>query len=516
MSSTFETLPDEILMIIFQYSGDVHTILRTFLGINQRINRILIDKRLHLLIDYLSIYSRHVSINDYYNSIVFYEVSHHLSSINGTVTEQQLSQYFRSIISFHIQEQYKQLGSELQSKLMMFQAQRQQLTDDEIIDVDNQLNQVFNNLRQYPININDLRQIQFLVHKRGARLECDDSKNSSFNFAMAINRLLHHDLNNMKCNNKQLFHLLTQLFKTLIISNPHLLKNEDYYIYTGYTTWLFLLYSVYKTQCYRYNSSVFSVNMDCYQAVISLLFFALQYQRLQPNIEDWIQKILFNILNMIRVSDSVKEQDIFIEIAQWEILNIVIDIYSATGTTSWQDDVNDSFQSILGDLINKNRLDVINVIYHRLDHVRYFFNQSSNCRTMVDKMTRSKIGRQLLKTFMDEKPLETWITKKDLVFVLLQKKERKLLERLLKLYPFLIHQLDENGNDPLLHICLKVRGCRHRIVEFLITMKPDFQRKNFNNENFFNVIHLKRNQQLLEKLNIQDIIEINHEQIFNN
>ncbi|CAF4506194.1 unnamed protein product, partial [Rotaria sp. Silwood2] len=38
---------------------------------------------------------------------------------------------------------------------------------------------------------------------------------------------------------------------------------------------------------------------------------------------------------------------------------------------------------------------------------------------------------------------------------------RKLLEKLLKLSPYLINQLDEKGNDPLLYILLKVHGCRH-------------------------------------------------------
>jgi hypothetical protein len=43
--SRLETLPDEILMIIFRYSGDVYSLFRSFFGLNQRLNQILIDKR---------------------------------------------------------------------------------------------------------------------------------------------------------------------------------------------------------------------------------------------------------------------------------------------------------------------------------------------------------------------------------------------------------------------------------------------------------------------------------------
>jgi hypothetical protein len=132
---------------------------------------------------------------------------------------------------------------------------------------------------------------------------------------------------------------------------------------------------------------------------------------------------------MMPAIDSVKRNGIFNENAQWEILKIITDIYILTGATSWPNNEDDRFQSILGDLINRNRVDVILFIYHRLDHVRHFFNQSSHCRTIVDNMTDIQRGRQLLKTFMDEKLLERWVTGKDLVFILLQKKERKLLEK---------------------------------------------------------------------------------------
>ncbi|CAF3942968.1 unnamed protein product [Rotaria sp. Silwood1] len=512
MSSTFETLPDEILMIIFRYSGDVHTILRAFLGLNQHLNRILIDKRLHLLTDILSINSRYAFFDSYYNSAVFHKVSHELSVVNGTVNEQQLHQCFQSLMAFHIHQLYKQSGDELQSNLTTFKVLRQQLTNDEIIDVDNELYQTFTDLQYNPINIDGMKQIEFLVLKRGARLECSDSENSTFNLAMAINRLLHFDLSNMSSNDQQLFHLKTRMFKALISSNPRLLSNRDYFIYTGCTVWYFLFYSVCRAQYYGYHSCVTPVNMKCYQAVVNLMFFAIKCQRLQCNIEDWTQTSLFDILYLIPAPDTINRNGIFIANVQWEILQIITDIYISIGTPSWQDDANDRFQSILDKLINKNRTDVILFIYRRLEHVRHFFNQSRNCRSIVDNMTRNHLGRQLLKTLMNENPLESWVTSKYLVFRLLQKKERRLLEHLLRLSPSLVHQLDEDGNDLLLHVCLKVRGCRHRLVGFLIKMKSDLQRRNFNGQNFLDVIKLRRNQELLEKLNVEEFVNIHDEQ----
>ncbi|CAF1395676.1 unnamed protein product [Adineta steineri] len=512
MSSTLETLPDEILMMIFQYSGDVSTILRTFLGLNRRLNRILIDRRLHLLGNYLSINKRDISSNDYYNSNVFHEVSHKLLIINHTIHEDELDQYFQMLISFHIQQLYKQLGNEYQSNLIKFQIQRQCLTNDEIIDVDDELNEIFLNLNHYPINITDINQIEYLVHKRGARLQCNESEQSSFNFTKAINYLLSQDVSNNNCNNKQFYYLLTRMFKTLIVSNYDLLNNRDFYIYSIRTVWYFLIFTVYRAYNYCYSKLILPINMECYRAVVNLLLFSIQCKKLEVNIDDWIQQTLFDILRMISSLETMDKFDIFLKNTQWEVLKIITDMYISTETISWHDDMNNKFQSILGNLLDKNRVDIILFIYRHIDHIRYFFNQLSNCRNFVDIMTRNQYNRQVFEILIDEKPLETWVQSKELAFVLLEKKERKFLEKILKLSPFLVHEIDENGNNLLLHICLKVRGCRHRIVKFLITMKSDLQQKNFNGENFFDAIQLKRNRDLLEKIDLGEIIILNDQQ----
>ena len=51
----------------------------------------------------------------------------------------------------------------------------------------------------------------------------------------------------------------------------------------------------------------------------------------------------------------------------------------------------------------------------------------------------------------------------------------ELVKNLIVLSPSLIQRLDENDNNPLLYVCLKMRGCRHCLVEFLIEMGCDLQ-----------------------------------------
>ena len=169
MSSTFETLPDEILMIIFGYSDDVCGKFRAFIGLNQRLNNILIDKRLHLLADYLHINKYHVNLDNYYHSDVFQEVSRQLCSINSPANENQLYQCFQSLISFHI-------GEKLQQNLEKFRSIRRHLTRDEIDDVDNKLRKTFSDLRYEFIKMSNIDEVQLLIHKHGAQLQYDPDK----------------------------------------------------------------------------------------------------------------------------------------------------------------------------------------------------------------------------------------------------------------------------------------------------------------------------------------------------
>ena len=104
MSPTFETLPDEILMIIFRYSGDIYTIFRTYLGLNYRLNAILLDKRLNLFSDFLFISPCDSIFHIYYNSDGFQQISHQLIYRNSMITHEELHQYFQELIHIYVKE----------------------------------------------------------------------------------------------------------------------------------------------------------------------------------------------------------------------------------------------------------------------------------------------------------------------------------------------------------------------------------------------------------------------------
>jgi len=402
-----------------------------------------------------------------------------------------------------------QLRDQVQSKLVVFKAMRQQLSDAEIVDLDNQLRNIFFDLQGNVITIKSIEQIESLVLTKAARLQCDNYELNQFNLAKALNQLLLRHLNNVHSVKRPLIEPIIKMFKTLIISNTRVLMNRDRSdIEESPSVWFFLFYSIYQLEYYYYTPPDIQINMKCYNVVVHLLLFAIQCQIQTNNDENWARESLFHILRLFPSDEHSNKNELFIQSVQWEILKIIIDQYNLVTRISWQEEQDDTFRSILRNLIKGKQLDVILFLYHHLQHVQSFFNNLNHICENVNLLTGSSIGRQLLKIFTDEKPLKSWLISKDLIFLLLQKKERKLLQKILQSSSFLIHQVDEDGNDPLLYICLKVRGCRYRIIKFLIMMGCDLQRRNLNDENFIDAIQLTRNRNLLKDLLENEIIKI--------
>lgn len=101
-------------MLILRYSGSVDAIFRTFAGLNQRLNHILIDRRFHLLTDFLFIRPTDPKFDYYYNSVLFNDISRRLLSSATVKNDQELHQHLQSLMIFHIGESWKQLKDEYQ------------------------------------------------------------------------------------------------------------------------------------------------------------------------------------------------------------------------------------------------------------------------------------------------------------------------------------------------------------------------------------------------------------------
>ncbi|CAF1080283.1 unnamed protein product [Rotaria sordida] len=509
LSSTFETLPDEILMVIIQYCGNIYSIFRAFSGLNQRINNILIDRRLHLLTDFLFFEIDNLTIEYYYNSKLFHDISQQLLSLKTIENDEQFRQCLQSLVIFHITYKYKQSIEMLELNIKHFQSIRMHLTNNAINSLDNELQKIFTDLQHCSKPMTKMKLIKSLVLTKGAKLECPDSEYMKFNFVQAINHLLLANITNVQPVSQRYINSLIQMFKVLIISNPTLLYNRVNVGNSDNIVYYFLFYSIYRLKYFSYQTSSNFLNIQYYRAAVDLLLFTLQCLKYVSIEKFWKNQSFLDILQMISPIQLNIDHKIFVYTSQIEILKILFDENIFNETIYRDIEFYKTFQQPLKNLIISNRIDIILFVFNYNEQIKNFFQKSWNSQIIVDIIMENQKRKQLFHALLDHKSLGLWLaTSTDLLFVLLQRKQYTFLQKLFHQSPLLIHRLDEDGNDPLLYICLKAHGCRHRLVEYLIKIGCDLERRNLQNENFSDALQLTTNKNLLEKLIEHEIIQI--------
>lgn len=504
----FEELPDEILMIILRYSGDIFTVFRAFLGLNERINRILLDRRTHVLADFLTVTHGDVNIDHYYNTGVFDEVTNQLSSLKSLDNPQELRPYLEKLVTFQLKQQYEQYTDELELGLVQHQSIRMAYPDDVLEQSDVKLKEIFMSLQTSTDPIKPIEQILLLISTTGARLECTDPTPHVFNFAEAVNTLLlekitdHHPISQRSINS------LVRMFKALLMSNLTLLHNCCHESNTGFVIYYFLLYTIYKCQRLDGQQASTMINVRYYRATVDLLLFTLQCLHYESVDGIWGITDFAVLLEYISSSTLDIHQEIFVYISQSEILKILFE-RNILNSPPFNDESPDALWKNLGHLFTCHRWDLLLTLLHSDDHIHHRFTNCWNHPNLMNFLIGTQEKRRLLQSFLDHSEAGIWLTvTTKFLFILLDKKEFKLIKRLFHQSPSLIDRLDDEENDPLLYICLKVRGCRERLIEYLLKQGCDTQRRNIHGENFITALHLEKNRNLFKKLIEHEIIDL--------
>ncbi|CAF2820889.1 unnamed protein product [Rotaria sp. Silwood2] len=502
MQSTFEKLSDEILMIIFSYLDNIYSIFRTFLGLNQRINNILLDKRLHLLINFLCINVDPEIIYSYYNSLEVQQVTQTLMLLNGTTNNNEIVQCLESLVCFHIKNQYTRLDKEFQLNRDNFQSIRKQLSNSEIQNVDNELKIAFNKLEH---TSNTIQQIHTLLYIRGAHLECNEDQMRSFDLVRAINcQMLIYYKSTLYHSRKKFYHLIS-IFKGFIISNPNLLK-IFYYLGYGFNVVHCLLFTIFQRR-FIYSNQLCTTNLYYYQSLVELVLLSI---RTIVNDGSWSESYFFEILNIIKLNKESMNStsDIIFRTTEIELLKILLDQSNVHMAIPWNENTNDSFTRALNHLIKNDCMNIVRMMYRHNQFLRYFLQETDYIEKNINIMLGHYKRKQLLNQLLDEKPLNVCFTRREFLFQLLNKKQFQILKKIIRLSITVLNELDEDGNDFLLYLCLKVLGCRHRFIQYLIKIGCNIQRKNSFDQSFFDVIELEQNRKLRTKLFECEVISI--------
>ena len=93
-------------------------------------------------------------------------------------------------------------------------------------------------------------------------------------------------------------------------------------------------------------------------------------------------------------------------------------------------------------------------------------------------------------------------------FIFLKKEECKLAKHLFKRFPKLTDRYDEEGNNPSLYACLRVRGSEHRLLQVLIEMGCDYRQKNTRGGQFIDAIRRRKIEKLMKNLIEHGVIHI--------
>ncbi|CAF3341430.1 unnamed protein product [Rotaria socialis] len=491
-------------MIIIGYSGDVYSIIRTFLGLNQRLNCILLDKRLHLLTDFLYIKIADEIFESYHNSLQFQHVTQKLVTNNGLQNENQTIECLRVLVMFNIKSKYISAGNNFQLYGDRLQILRQNLTHNELQQVDHDLAMALDPLKP---SSKTIKQICSLIYERGARLEYMSDQLNMFDLARLINNqmFLCYQSDPKKCH-RYFYHLIS-MFKGMIFSNPHLLNNCSFMSY-GYDVIHFLLCTIFQRRfIYKHQSS--TSNLYYYQSFVDLFLLSIQCRRSITIGKNWAETYFFEILYRITAEkDRIdNHSDIFIQTTEIELLNILQDEYYLQISIPWNENSKDLFTRALNRFFRMNYIDLILLIYRHNELLRTFFNTTDYIERNIGIMIGNRMRKQLLNTLIDEKPLALCFINRNFLFRLLDKKQFQILKKTIELSKSVLNLIDDDGNDLLLYLCLKVRGCRHRFIQYLIGIRSNTQRINYHGQSLIDILKLKNNRSLLKKLIEHEIIE---------
>ncbi|CAF1003499.1 unnamed protein product [Adineta steineri] len=436
----------------------------------------------------------------YYNSSEFQHITRILKSVNGTVNNNEIIEScLESLVRFHIQNRYIQLKNEFQLNQKHFQLIRKQMTHSEIQKIDDELQLACQEL-VITSTATLIHKIHSLIYTRGGRVKYDDSQLDSYDSATAIcNRIVRYFQYPSKYNRKHFDHF-TSILKGLIISSLNLLKNTEHLFY-GSDVLHCLLITIFQ-RASNYTRQSCTTHMYYYQSFVDLVLLSIR-SLLNENL--WSTSYLYEILSLMK-SKKESLSNIIVQTTEMEIIKILLNELSLALNESCDDEPNHSLVYALYRLIRYDRMDIFLVMYRHNKTVRDLFQKTDYMEKNVNIMLGNHKRKQLLNQLIDEKPLNTCFTTKKFLFQLLSKKQFEMVKKLLKLSISVLNEIDEDGNDILLYLCLKVRGCRHRFIEYLIKMGCNTQRINYCGQSFFNVIELKQNQKLLKKLFEHEII----------
>ena len=506
---TFESLSDELIMMIMEYSGVIHNVLRTYFGLNQRLNNIILDGRSHMLIRFTHLIVTDEDSNDISKSPLYQQLFENLSMMKTTRNGERLIEYLQVFLVKHLEEKYIELGNEFQSKMTRFIYNHNTSTWKNMTDLRYQLRQEFHELIHSPkLDLMNMKKITSLILTYGIDLEDDmfrigrifDAPSPFLSLVtgkqLILNKfpfLRRHFMNTYKalmiCS---IYHFAYQ----------HQGANARNTLYRGFTN---LIWQLKDIKSHRSSNSTQRIHS---RVLIDIVLYFIQGLLHTFNQNDSSESDLFDLMKDICFQEWVVPHDPWLEIIMKQIVKIILDEYTKRipvqlRTNSY---VNYNFLHLIKTLSSSNRCDELLFFCQYNQHVKEQLNRDNIRRRLLRVLLATRQSRHFFNQFIDQKILDSWLTNQQWIFYLVKRKETRFLEKLLQVYPSLKHTLDQDGNDLLLYGCLKVTGRRYSMIEFLSELSCHQQRQNNQGLTWIDTLQLEHNRKLLQWLKTKSTI----------
>jgi hypothetical protein len=440
----------------------------------------------------------------FYNSPIFQGLLNKFSSISMTTDAKDINEYLRMLVVTYFKEKCIRLDDEFQTKMATFVSERLNHTSEEMQYIHFLvLNEKISKLKSSSKpNSDNIDNIYSLIVKQGI----DPRYGTGMSIFSFVLYLLDFVLER-RCLPPE-FRLsrnhLVDMFKPLIISYGYHLKYEVLDKYSRLREYRQLLELLGRFKHVRWSLSN-SNHMKLCRILVDILIFSIECFKHSFEKNYWIESTLSSLMQGISLSELITHNNQFLETMQKEILKRILDDYAEKTKPISSTDAKHVFNSLVRHLIKNERFNEISFFYRYNESMKYFFDAPDNIRLILHRMLTSQPGRQCLDMLIDQNLLKPFVTNKKSIFFLLEKKEIRFIKKLFHIYPSLINILDEDGNDPLLYVSLKVDGRRYSLIRCLIEMGCNQQRHNVKGQTFIDALQLQINRRLLKALKSKEI-----------
>jgi hypothetical protein len=498
-------------MMIMEYSGDIHNVLRTYFGLNQRFNNIILDGRSHIWIRFTHLIVIDEDSNDISKSSLCQQLFENLSMMKTTRNGEHLIEYLQIFLMKYLKEKYIELGDEFQSKMARFIYNHTASTRGNMKDLRYALRQEFHQLIQSPkLDLMNMKKITSLILTYGIDLEDDELLKQNIFDAPSLFLPLVSGKQLILNKYPFLRHQFMNTYKALMICSIYHFACQrqgayaDTQFHYGFTN---LFWQLKDIKSHRPSNSVQRISSGMLIHIVLYFIQGLLYTFNQNHLSE---SDLFDLMNNICFQELIVPHDPCLEIIMKKIVKIILDEYTKKipvqlRTSSY---VNLNFLSLIKTLSRSNRFDELLFFCQYNRYFKERLDRDNNRRRLLHILLATRQSRHFFDQFIHQKILDSWLTNQQWIFYLVKRKETRFLEKLLQIYPSLKHTLDQDGNDLLLYGCLKVTGRRYSMIEFLSEVRCHQQRQNNHGLTWIDTLHLEHNRKLLQWLKTKGIINV--------